>query len=220
MLNNRQNPYLVPGAIVLVGVLVAAAIFLTGGGLSGGKTGEVADTAKDAGSLSAFEVAEDIGLKTEDFKRCMDEKRYAADVEADSQDAKSAGGTGTPFSVVINSAGTKYPVFGAFPFDQVKQIIDAALADDQETLKSLEEQFGASVGELVPVSANDHINGDIDAPIKLVLFSDMQCPFCKSFHATLKQVMNEYNGQVAIIYRHLPLDQIHSNARPLAEGSE
>ena len=75
---------------------------------------------------------------------------------------------------------------------------------------------------LKPVSAQDHILGDLNAPIKIVEFSDLECPFCKDYHKTMLQVMAQYGstGQVAWIYRHFPLDQLHSKARKEAEASE
>jgi protein-disulfide isomerase len=71
-----------------------------------------------------------------------------------------------------------------------------------------------------PVSSSDHIRGNADAPVKIVEFSDFECPFCDRFHPTLQEVMQDYDGQVAWVYRHFPLDSIHSNARPAAEASE
>ena len=70
--------------------------------------------------------------------------------------------------------------------------------------------------------SQDHIRGNIDAPVKIVEFSDMECPFCKKFHQTMLQVMEEYgnNGQVAWIYRHFPIEQLHSKAKKSAEASE
>jgi len=81
---------------------------------------------------------------------------------------------------------------------------------------------GASgVAEKVkPVTTDDHIRGDINAPVIIVEFSDLQCPFCKRFHATMKQIMENYDGRVAWVYRHLPLESIHARARGEAEGSE
>ena len=48
----------------------------------------------------------------------------------------------------------------------------------------------------------------------------MECPFCKRFHPTAQQLVDEYNGQVAWVYRHFPLDQIHSKADKEAEAIE
>jgi protein-disulfide isomerase len=79
-----------------------------------------------------------------------------------------------------------------------------------------------SVGERVDVviSDNDHIRGNKNAPVKIVEFSDYQCPFCKRHHPTMQQIMAEYGDQVAWIYKHYPLDSLHPQARPAAEASE
>lgn len=73
----------------------------------------------------------------------------------------------------------------------------------------------ASLDEMRPITKDDHIRGDINAPIKIVEYSDTECPFCKRFHSTMRQVIDEYgaSGKVAWVYRHLPLDQLHSKAR-------
>ena len=71
-----------------------------------------------------------------------------------------------------------------------------------------------------PVSSEDHIFGDPVAPIKIIEFSDTECPFCKQFHATLHQVVEEYDGKVAWVYRHFPLPQLHPKAPKQAEATE
>ena len=50
----------------------------------------------------------------------------------------------------------------------------------------------------------------------------MECPFCKRFHSTLQQAVNEYgrDGKVAWVYRHFPLDSLHSKARTEAIATE
>lgn len=72
------------------------------------------------------------------------------------------------------------------------------------------------------VSADDHVLGDPNAPVVVVEYSDIECPFCKQFHVTMQQIIDEYgkDGQVAWVYRHFPLAQLHPNAPRLAEASE
>ena len=86
---------------------------------------------------------------------------------------------------------------------------------------SIEPVTGADVN-MRAVSSDDHIRGFFNAPVKIVEFSDPECPFCKKFHNTMKQVMEEYgkSGKVAWVYRHFPLDQLHSKARKEAEAIE
>lgn len=72
------------------------------------------------------------------------------------------------------------------------------------------------------VDAADHIRGNPNAPVVIVEYSDTECPFCKRFHATMQQIMNEYGGRgtVAWVYRHFPLDQLHTKARTEAVAFE
>lgn len=75
---------------------------------------------------------------------------------------------------------------------------------------------------VAPVTSNDHILGNPDAPIVIVEYSDLECPFCKQLHTTMKTIMDEYgaNGKVAWVYRHYPIPQLHPNAPEIAEASE
>ena len=70
------------------------------------------------------------------------------------------------------------------------------------------------------VTEEDHIRGSLDAPVKIVEFSDFECPFCQRIHPNLKRIVDEYDGQVAWVYRHFPLDSIHPQATPAAHASE
>ncbi len=76
--------------------------------------------------------------------------------------------------------------------------------------------------ETYNLAKDDHILGNPNAPVRIFEYSDFECPFCKRFHPTIKQIMDEYgkSGEVALIYRHFPLDSIHPQARPLAIASE
>lgn len=67
---------------------------------------------------------------------------------------------------------------------------------------------------------NEHIMGLATAPIVLVEYSDFQCPYCQLIHPTLKKIVDESNGQIAWVYRHLPLESIHSQAKPSALAAE
>ena len=72
---------------------------------------------------------------------------------------------------------------------------------------------------LPAVTGDDHIRGPADAPIKIVEYSDTECPFCKQFHGTMSRVVADYN-QVAWVYRHFPLRSIHPKAPKEAEATE
>jgi len=73
---------------------------------------------------------------------------------------------------------------------------------------------------LLPITDRDHLRGNKKAAVYLIEFSDFQCPYCEMVDPTLKQLVEDYNGQVAWVYKHLPLDSLHSLARQAAEASE
>lgn len=85
-----------------------------------------------------------------------------------------------------------------------------------------EQRRREAAGAVKPVDGEDHILGNPGAPVKLVEFSDFECPFCKRFHRTMKRLMDEYgkDGKVAWVYRHFPLDSLHSKARKEAQAAE
>ena len=76
-------------------------------------------------------------------------------------------------------------------------------------------------GELIaPVTENDFFRGAENAPVTIVEYSDFECPFCKDFHVTMKQIIEEYDGKVAWVYRQFPIEQLHSKAIQEAQASE
>lgn len=75
---------------------------------------------------------------------------------------------------------------------------------------------------LKPVTGNDHILGNPDAPVAVITFTDIECPFCKRFHITMKQITEEYGktGKLKWIMRNFPLEQLHSKAKNEAIATE
>lgn len=65
--------------------------------------------------------------------------------------------------------------------------------------------------------------GDKNAKVTIVEFSDLQCPFCKSFvDETFPELKEKYidTGKVKLTFRHYPLNSIHPNAQKAGEASE
>lgn len=78
-----------------------------------------------------------------------------------------------------------------------------------------------TAGTVAPVSSKDHIVGNANAKVIIVEYSDFGCPFCKTFHNTMHQIMDTYkDDEVAWVYRHFPIAQLHPKAPRQAEASE
>ena len=70
--------------------------------------------------LIAYAV--DVGLDRAAFVRCLDERRFAAAVEADISQARALGINGTP-TFLVNGR----PLVGAHPIETFRSVIDDAL---------------------------------------------------------------------------------------------
>lgn len=79
---------------------------------------------------------------------------------------------------------------------------------------------GDVVGNIRPISDSDHMLGDKKAPLTIIEYSDMECPFCKRFHPTMQRITEEYKGKVKWVYRHFPLASLHPLAAKEAEATE
>jgi protein-disulfide isomerase len=67
----------------------------------------------------------------------------------------------------------------------------------------------------------DHILGEAAADVRVILYSDTECPFCNSFHDySLPKILDEYGSRVALVYRHYPIVTLHPNARIEADATE
>lgn len=75
--------------------------------------------------------------------------------------------------------------------------------------------------KLLPaVTSTDHVRGATNPQVYLIEYSDYYCPYCSNFHLTAQELLKEYPKEVTWVYRHFPLDQLHKNARPVAEIAE
>lgn len=60
------------------------------------------------------------------------------------------------------------------------------------------------------ITEADFIRGDKKAEITLIEYADFSCHFCAQFQLTLKQFVDEHEGQIRWVYRHLPIFNIEA----------
>jgi Na+/H+ antiporter NhaA len=65
----------------------------------------------------------------------------------------------------------------------------------------------------------DHIRGPVDAPVTVLEYGDFECPYCGQAEPVLRELLREH-GEVAYVWRHLPLNDVHPNAQLAAEAAE
>jgi len=64
--------------------------------------------------------------------------------------------------------------------------------------------------------------GKPDAPLTMIEYTDLQCPFCRQFHITAyEQIKKEWidTGKLRYLTRDLPIESIHPQAMPAARAT-
>ncbi len=74
---------------------------------------------------------------------------------------------------------------------------------------------GAPAGGPVIPADDPRAIGDPNAPITIVEYSDFQCPYCAAFQRETRPLIERqyvHTGKVRLVYRDLPLSNIHPGA--------
>ena len=167
-------------------------------------------------------LASSIGIDKDKFQACLDSEKYKDRVESDYQEGITAGVQGTPGNFLINKKGEVWFIPGAYPYENIKPVIDLALGKGggAAATQGIEKLSADQAAKVPKLKDQDHVKGNKNAEVLLIEYSDFQCPYCQRFHPTTLQILEGYKDQVALVYRHFPLDQLHPYARPAAEASE
>jgi len=70
-----------------------------------------------------------------------------------------------------------------------------------------------------PVAAVGPTRGAKQATVTIVEFADFECPFCRQMAPVISAVLDKYPNDVRLVFRQLPLEQLHPNAMRAAEAS-
>jgi len=113
------------------------------------------------------------------------------------------------FILVI--AGAVYYRSNIDPSDNLAATSAATATSSSELAKIIQPAEGINLASLRDVDLTDKIRGEANAPIKVIVYTDLECPACKYFHNQLRATENNYvnTGKVAIIYRPFPLESLH-----------
>ena len=186
--------------------------------------------------------AQELGLDMGKFKQALDAQTYKARVDADFALGNSVGVNGTP-AFFINGRS----VVGAVPFEEFKTVIDQEIAAAEKLIASGTPRNqvyqkllatsvaaapaapaptpGAAARPAVPAEVYKVTVGDSPAKgarepkVTIIAFSEFQCPFCSRALPTLKQIHENYEKDVQVVFKHLPLP-MHQHAELAAQASE
>ncbi len=163
-----------------------------------------ADTNNGITGAAKYKIyANDMNLDASDFETCLDSGKYGQATQDDMQYGASIGVQGTPAFFINGKL-----LSGAQPFAAFQTMIEAELDGSAEA--GIDVEIGDS-----------YFNGDENAPVTIIEFSDYECPFCARFaQQTLPSIISNYvdTGKVKMHYRDFPLG-FHQNAQKAAEAA-
>lgn len=187
----------------------------------------------DLGQLGARqlgrELAAELGLDADRLLRDMDDPLIEQRVEADLALGRSLGIRGTPQYFVngihitgaqplrtfedamlrVDQARRQLQDAGVPEENHYVATVSAFLKDDaqQETAPEPTEPPPTPEQPFVEVGPDDLVYGETDDfLITIVEFSSLQCPFCARASSTLRQLEQNYPGQIRFVFKHFPLD--------------
>jgi cyclophilin family peptidyl-prolyl cis-trans isomerase/protein-disulfide isomerase len=71
-----------------------------------------------------------------------------------------------------------------------------------------------------PVSTDDHVRGQKDAPTTITAYSDFQCPGCAAVADALNRLADSPDGEVRVAFRNYPLASVNDKALLAARAAE
>jgi len=171
---------------------------------------------------------EELGLDVEAYRSCLEDRRHEAQILEDQDLAGKVTARGTP-NTFIN--GRK--LTGAKAFEELKALVDEEIPKARTLATERELRGQALYEEIVrdgrifePLESRVHEfdlaesprDGELDAKIQIVEFSDFQCPFCARISAPLREVKRHYGDDVVIVFKHFPLS-FNKDSKPAAAAS-
>ncbi len=110
---------------------------------------------------------------------------------------------------------------GSVPFDKIKSKLIQVLSR-QALVERLRKNASVKIllePKRLAVNSSDHpAIGAKDAPVTVVEFTDLQCPYCKKTEDTLKELRAKYGDKIRIVHMDFPLP-FHSHALDAANGA-
>src|SRR5712692_11501613 len=71
-----------------------------------------------------------------------------------------------------------------------------------------------------PVTADDHVQGPVDAEVTLLQYGDYECPYTRMSRQSIHALQRELPEKLRFVFRHFPLEEIHAHARGAATAAE
>lgn len=69
------------------------------------------------------------------------------------------------------------------------------------------------------IRVHNQVFGNKDADINIIAFIDFECPYCQATYPVFRQVMEKYEPVVQVVFKNLPLFNIHPNSMVASQAA-
>jgi len=92
------------------------------------------------------------------------------------------------------------------------------ISQDGKTLAQFNKfDISENLADKIPTAGRPARGGPPNAPVTIVGFDDLECPYCAIMNAEIfPAVLNRYKDQVRVVYRDFPLEELHPWAKRAA----
>ncbi len=214
-------------APIMVLLLVAASFYIgrlsaqvsalkngTGGGGTPSAAVTPAPTAESPITIPNLKImAKGLGMDANKFNSCLDGGTMGDKVKAQIAEGSGFGVSGTP-TFFVNGI----MVVGSLPQADFETVINAELKNGSGDKVTLADAGGALKRVAKIPYGVGYIKGNKDAKIKVMEYTDFQCPFCNRAFPTIEALLAEYGNNISLEYRSFPLP-MHPDAPKAAEAA-
>jgi protein-disulfide isomerase len=216
--NSVYTPVLVLMLLVasfFVGRLSAQVKEMNGGKeVAGIETAVTPAVAESGISLNAVKaMAENFGLDMKEFNKCLDDGAMADRVASENKEGQDLGVSGTP-TFFINGI----MIVGSLPQSDFEKVIDAELKNGTGDKVKLDSTGDVSTRVAKVPYGNGYIKGGENATIKIVEYTDFECPYCNRSFPTIEALLKKYGEKISMEYKSFPL-AFHADAQKAAEAA-
>lgn len=173
-------------------------------------------------------IAQSVGLSRSAYNEAVSNENTTARIISDVMTSRRIGVSGTP-TFFLNGkrlGGAQSVAFFEHEIDAELLAMKALAGSDwrERYVARVQDNMQQSlVDALLEGDADDYLvpvldsprTGSEDALVTVVVFSDFECPFCKTAHTTIQQLREKHPEEVRFVFKHLPLP-FHPSARPAA----
>ncbi len=152
--------------------------------------------------------AQQLHLDVPRFQKALESGRFRHVIADDLAMAHGLGISATPTFFINGSS-----FVGQLSADKLNAAIDEALDPGSVAVASAAGTVSVDKLDL----SRAPVRGQPQAPITIIEFSDLQCPFCARVTPTLQELMKQYPDQVRWVFKNFPLD-FHADS-PLAHAA-